>query len=162
MSGSIEQVYGRPVVPNTPASGYREGLGPCSREVQVGSLVAVFAIVMGIGIAGLWTMDILRSPEVDRSRGLLARDDSPGGSRLVPHWLAEYATAATLVVAGIGLLTGWSLGEPLALVGLGALAYTSLNSLGWVLARPERRPYGVPMVVGLVGGLASVAVILAT
>lgn len=126
----------------------------------MGTVVASFATVMGIGIAGIWMIDIVRSPEIDRTRGLRAATDGPGGNRLLPPWIAEYATAATLVVAGVGLLGSWSLAEPLMLVGLGALAYTSMNSLGWVLARPERRPYGVPMLVGLIGGVVSIVALL--
>ena len=42
-------------------------------------LVGVFMLVMGAGIAGIWTVDIVRSPEVDRTRGILrARDRSNG------------------------------------------------------------------------------------
>ena len=35
------------------------------------SLVGVFILVMGAGIAGIWTVDIVRSPEVDRARGIV-------------------------------------------------------------------------------------------
>jgi hypothetical protein len=124
--------------------------------------VGLFMLVMAIGIAGLWSVDIVRSPEVDRSRGLArARDRS--GSLLLPHWIAEYGTAAALLVGGLGLVLGWAPAAWawLVPVGLGALAYTSCNSLGWVLADRSRLPYGVPMAVGLVGSLVSLALLLA-
>ena len=126
------------------------------------SVVAAFMIVMGIGIAGWWTLDIRRSPEVDRTRGILRARDRSTGSLLVPHWMAEYATALLLVAGGIGLAFvtapgAWSSVVP---IGLGALAYTSLNSLGWVLADRSRAAYAIPMLIGLMGALASIGLLL--
>ena len=74
------------------------------------TIVALFMVVMAVGMAGMWTVDILRSPEIDRSRGLLrARDRN--GSVMFPHWLAEYGTAVMLLVGGLGLLLGWPWGS---------------------------------------------------
>ncbi len=129
----------------------------------MGLLVGLFMVVMGIGIAGMWTVDMTRSPEVDRTRGLLRARDRSNGSLLAPHWLAEYATATLLVIGGLGLLLAddsgpWTLAVP---VSLGALAYTSCNSLGWVLADRTRSAYGIPMAVGLVGAVVGLALIVA-
>jgi hypothetical protein len=127
------------------------------------SLVGVFMLVMGAGIAGIWTIDIVRSPEVDRTRGFLRARDRSNGSLLVPHWVAEYATALILLAGGIGLLfaTGPGAWSWLVPIGLGALAYTSLNSLGWVLADRSRAAYGIPMAIGLVGAIASIGLLVA-
>ena len=127
-----------------------------------GALVAVFMIAMGIGMAAIWTIDIARSPEVDRARGLLRARDRSTGSLLVPHWLAEYGTAALLVVGGAGLVLGIGAGPWTWLVGLGlgALAYSSLNSLGWALADRGRFAYAVPMIVGLVGAFVSLGLLV--
>jgi len=127
------------------------------------ALVAVFMLVMGVAMVAIWTIDIARSPDVDRSRGLLRARDRSTGSLLVPHWLAEYGTAALLVGGAIGLLLHWAVGSWMWLVaaGLGALAYSSLNSLGWALADRTRLAYAVPMVVGLVGALISIGLLLA-
>ena len=127
------------------------------------SLVGVFMLVMGAGIAGIWTLDIVRSPEVDRTRGILRARDRSNGSLLVPHWMAEYATALLLLAGGIGLVFAtppgaWSWLVP---IGLGALAYTSLNSLGWVLADQSRAGYGIPMAIGLIGAIASIGLLIA-
>ncbi len=127
------------------------------------SLVGVFMLVMGAGIAGIWAVDIARSPEVDRTRGLLRARDRSNGSLLLPHWMAEYATALLLLAGGIGLVFAtapgaWSWLVP---IGLGALAYTSLNSLGWVLADRSRAAYGIPMAIGLVGAIASIGLLIA-
>ncbi len=127
------------------------------------SLVGVFMLVMGAGIAGIWTIDIVRSPEVDRTRGILRARDRSNGSLLVPHWIAEYATALLLLAGAFGLLLAtapgaWSWLVP---IGLGALAYTSLNSLGWVLADRSRAAYGIPMAIGLIGAIASIGLLVA-
>lgn len=77
----------------------------------------------------------------------------------MPHWVAEYGTALTLLIGASGLLFDWNAGRSVALVALGGLAYTSVNSLGWVLADRSRLPYGVPMLAGLVGALISIIII---
>lgn len=125
------------------------------------TVVGIFLMAMGLGIAWIWTMDITRSPEIDRSRGYIrARDRA--GSVLLPHWIAEYGTAILCLVAGLTLVLGWTSTPwtwtvPLA---LGALAYTSLNSLSWVLADRARLAYGVPMAVGLTGALIGTLLLL--
>lgn len=124
-------------------------------------IVGLFMVVMGIGIAGIWTIDIMRNPEIDRSRGLVrARDRA--GSVMLPHWIAEYATAALCLVGGIALVLGWTSGPAPSLVpvALGALGYTSLNSLSWVLADRSRWSYMIPMAIGLVGALIGILSLL--
>ena len=125
--------------------------------------VGVFMLVMGAGIAGIWTIDIVRSPEVDRTHGIVRARDRSNGLFLVPHWIAEYATALLLVAGGIGLVLGIAAGawSWLVPIGLGALAYTSLNSLGWVLADRSRAAYGIPMAIGLNGAIVSIGLLVA-
>jgi hypothetical protein len=127
------------------------------------TLLGLFMLVMGVGIAALWTVDIVRSPEVDRSRGIARARDRSTGSLLLPHWMAEFATAVLLVVGGVGLVLTTAPGAWtwLAAVGLGALAYTSINSLGWVLADRSRAAYGIPMAIGLVVAIASIVMLTA-
>jgi len=124
-------------------------------------IVGLFMIIMGIGIAGMWTIDILRNPEIDRSHGFVrARDRS--GSVMLPHWVAEYATAMLCLTGGSALVLGWT-AVPwswLVPIALGALGYTSLNSLSWVLADRSRLTYGLPMLVGLVGALIAIVPLL--
>ena len=116
-------------------------------------VIAWLMILMGAAIAGIWTRDILAGEKVDRSAGVLrARDED--GSLFLPHWVAEDTTAALLVAGGIGLLadSGWA--QAVTGLGLGALFYTSVNSLGWALAEKDRYPYAVPMAVGVVVAVA--------
>ena len=115
--------------------------------------IAVLMMVMGVGIAGVWTRDILAGELVDLSEGLFQARDGDDGSLLWLHWLAEYTTAACLTVGGIGLLSDSAWGGPLAGFALGALFYTSVNSLGWALARRERRAYSAPMIAGVLVSL---------
>lgn len=123
------------------------------------TLVAVFMLGMAVAIAGVWTADIVRGTRIDRSRGLLrARDDE--GSLLVPHWIAEYGTAAGLLVGAVGLLATTPWATPVAAAALGALLYTSVNSLGWAVAEQSRRAYALPMAVGAVGGVGALAALL--
>jgi hypothetical protein len=124
-------------------------------------VVGVFMVVMGIGITGIWTVDIVRNPAIDRSRGLLRARDATG-SVMAPHWIAEYATALLCLIGGLGLVLGWtsSVWSWTVALALGALAYTSLNSLSWVLADRSRLPYGVPMTIGLIGALVAIVLLL--
>jgi hypothetical protein len=126
------------------------------------SVVAVFMLVMAVGMAGIWTVDMLQSPEIDRSRGLIRSRDR-NGSVMAPHWLAEYGTAAMLFVGGLGLLLAWPSGPWAWLIpaALGALAYTGLNSQAWVLADRSRAAYGIPIGVGFLGAVAALALIVA-
>ena len=50
---------------------------------------------------------------------------------IAAHLIAEAATAVVLIIAGVGLLgrRGWA--APVALVGLGMLVYTVINSSGY-------------------------------
>jgi hypothetical protein len=124
-------------------------------------LVAVFTGIMGAAMGGVWTRDILGGVGFDASGGLLRARERDTDDLMIWHWLAEYGTSITLVAGAILLLADAALAVPVTLVGLGALLYTSTNSLGWALARPERRAYAIPMLVGLIGGLVSALVLLA-
>jgi hypothetical protein len=123
--------------------------------------IAAFMIMMGVGITVIWTRDIVTGTQFDHSRGRRhARDDD--GSLLLPHWVAEYATAVGLLIGAAGLLadTGWA--AVVTPAALGGLWYTSTNSLGWAMAQSDRRTYAIPMVIGLVGSTICLITLLAT
>jgi len=112
-------------------------------------VIAGLLILMGVAIAGVWTRDIIAGEKVDLSRGVFQARDWEEGPLLWPHWLAEYATALLLISGGIALLADAGWGSPPAALALGALFYSSTNSLGWALADRDRYSYAVPMVIGI-------------
>lgn len=124
-------------------------------------VVPTLLIVTGIAMGAIWTRDILAGDQVDLSRGLFAARDREAGTLYWPHWLSEYGTALLLIVGGIGLFTDGAWAPVIAAVATGALLYTSTNSLGWAFARPERRPYAAPMLIGVLVGIVSTAFLLA-
>lgn len=126
------------------------------------TVIAVSLLIMGVGIAGVWTRDIVSGEYVDVSMGLFAARDPDSGTLFWPHWLAEYGTAAALVISAVGLLADADWAKGLAGISAGALVYTSMNSLGWALSRRERFGYAVPMVAGFVVGIAACVALLAS
>jgi hypothetical protein len=114
------------------------------------TVIAVLMMLMGAGIAGVWTIDIVKGDKVNLGDGVLQAREGDTGSLLWPHWVAEYTTALLLLVGGGGVLAGTGWARVPAGFALGALFYTSVNSLGWVLADRRRSAYGAPMVVGIV------------
>lgn len=117
--------------------------------------IPILMIVMGAGIAGIWTRDIMAGTYADVRDGVFTARDPDSGSLLFPHWVAEYGTAVLLVVGAVGLLADTTWSATVSAIGAGALFYTSTNSLGWSLARPDRRPYAAPMAVGVGVALAT-------
>ena len=79
-----------------------------------------------------------------------------------PSPASEYTAALGLRIGGAGLLAGTRWAGLESAAALGALWYTSANSLGWALALRDRRPYAIPMVVGLVGSSTCLVALLAT
>jgi len=122
--------------------------------------VAVGMIIMGIGIAGIWTRDLLGGEAVELSAGVFAAREEGSGSLFWPHWIAEFTTAVFLIVGGVGLLAdaGWA--ATISALALGALLYTSTNSLGWAFAQRDRFPYAVPMLLGDLVAIAGLVVLL--
>ena len=87
------------------------------------TFVGWFEIVIGVGVAGLWATLLAthQVPEVAEGR----RD-------IWFHIGAEILTAALLIAAGIAVLTlGSQAAAVVAAIGLGALAYTTINSPGY-------------------------------
>jgi hypothetical protein len=120
-------------------------------------VIAIFMVVTGLGISGIWTADIVGGKFSDRGSFFEWRE---GENMLWPHICAEYLTSAALITGGIGLFAAkeWALNVSFA--ALGALPYTAINSSGWVLAKKERIGYGVPMWISLTGAIVSFAVLL--
>lgn len=123
-------------------------------------LVAIFGGVMGAAMAGIWARDILSGHGYDAPHGLLRAREADSDDLMIWHWAAEFGTAFVLIAGAFLIMINAALAEPIMLLGLGGLMYTSTNSLGWSLAAPERAPYVYPMAGGLIGAIVSAAVLV--
>lgn len=109
------------------------------------TLIGIALVVVGFGLAAYWAGFAL-------GRGNLPQGiwTVRGSTLVVFHLAAEFVTAFLAVVGGIGLLRGRGWGLATAFTALGALLYTSLNTLGWATLNAPR------MVPVLAGGLVAV------
>ena len=112
-------------------------------EVVVASYCVAVALVMALW----WGMEI--------RNGALNRPDR-SRAEIALHLAAELATAVVLAVGGIVLAQGGT--RSLALVGLGMLMYTVIQSPGYFLARHEL----APVVMFAVLAVLTIAAIVAT
>jgi hypothetical protein len=112
-------------------------------------VILILFIITGTAMAVIWTKDIISNPEIDTSGGFFNARDKDSGNLYWPHWLAEYATAVLLVISPVLIFLKIEIGAELLPFAVGALFYTSLNSLGWAFARKERFAYAFPMLFGL-------------
>ena len=111
------------------------------------SFPAIFAIVVGLLMIGQWTLTIVRGqvpgPEDDAVAGR-------GPVEMMFHWIAEFATAIALIVSGLGLLLGWTVGPAIFLVACGMLIYAMVNSAGYFAQLRQWAPvvmFGVILVL---------------
>lgn len=116
-------------------------------------LIATFAGIIGAAMAGIWARDIISGHGFDAPHGLLRAREADSDDLMIWHWAAEFGTALLLIAGAFLLLANAAIAEPVMLIALGALMYTSTNSLGWSLAAPERRPYVIPMAIALIGAI---------
>ncbi|MBN1140039.1 MAG: hypothetical protein JXM73_25950 [Anaerolineae bacterium] len=109
-----------------------------------------YAILVGIGMIGQWGFSLAtrRVPEI-----------ATEPFRISFHLAGEFLTAATLIAAGLGLLTGASWGRPAFLVALGMLLYTIVVSPGYFAQRREWPMVGMFAVL-FVLALLSLALVL--
>mgnify|MGYP001813918839 CR=1 FL=1 len=123
-------------------------------------LVAIFAGLIGAAMAGIWARDIMSGHGYDAPHGLLRAREADSDDLMIWHWAAELGTAFVLIAGAFLIMINAALAEPIMLIGLGGLMYTSTNSLGWSLAAPERSPYVWPMAIGLIGAIVSATVLI--
>ena len=123
-------------------------------------LVAIFAGIMGAAMAGIWAREIMSGHGYDAPDGLLRAREADSDDLMIWHWAAEFGTAFVLIAGAFLIMINAALAEPIMLLGLGGLMYTSTNSLGWAWAAPERAPYVWPMAGGLIGGIISATVLI--
>lgn len=94
-------------------------------------VAAAFALLVAVLVTGLWVLSLARGavPELVTE---------PRAIRL--HILAEFGMAALLAVGGILELAGHGAGEPILLLGFGAVLYSIVNSSGHYAERRQRAP----------------------
>jgi len=98
-------------------------------------LVGVILLLVGLAMILFWA-DFISSGGLDQ--GLATVDNNVF---IVPHILAEVLTALLAIVGGFGLFIGRGWGMATALVALGGILYTSVNSLSHSLRNaPELTP----------------------
>jgi len=118
-------------------------------------IIPFYMILQGIIFFALW---IPRFRDGTFQTGFFhAREN---GVLFWPHVFAEFLTAIGLIVAGFLLVLEYLQGKSIGLIALGALAYTSLNSLNWALAERRRYLLAFPMIFGLVGSIISILVLV--
>jgi hypothetical protein len=103
---------------------------------------AIFSILVGVLMIGQWILSLAsrKVPEMVTETRAIGF-----------HLAAEFLTAIFLIIAGIALLAQSLLGYPLALLALGMLVYTSINSAGYFAQR------GQWLVVMMFGGILILA-----
>lgn len=90
-------------------------------------VVGVILILIGFAIIAYWVNFAYRG---NMPQGLWTVENN---QYIVFHQAAEYLMALLAIVGGIGLLAGRGWGMATSLVALGALLYTSVNSLAFSL-----------------------------
>jgi hypothetical protein len=119
------------------------------------SIIPIFTIIIGLGIAGLWIKDIIGG----RFKGNFFKWQD-GDNVMWPRISVEFLTAIMLLMSGVGTLlnAGWA--QVLTFFSLGAIFYASFDSLGWAFAKKGRWAYTILMLVGLVGSVTFIAIII--
>jgi hypothetical protein len=86
------------------------------------NLAAIYAIIVGVGMIGQWTMSYLNKqiPELKTEP-----------YRIAFHLFGEMATAVILIVAGIAVLTSQPWALPVYILAMGMLFYTVIVSPGY-------------------------------
>ncbi len=115
-------------------------------------------LITGIGIGTVWTLDLISQKNINMNGNIFRARDKGTNQVMWPHLLAEYGTAACAIVSAVGLYRNDPWAESMTLVTSGLMAYTSVNSMAWVVSEKGRFAYAVPMMVGLASaGISIVA-----
>lgn len=112
-------------------------------------IIAFILIMTGIAMIIIWIIDINENPEVDMTGGFFRAREKNSNNIFWFHITAELITAILLIMAGIIIVLKAERLIPLVFLSLGALFYSSLNSLGWVFACQHRKKYAFPIITGL-------------
>jgi peptidoglycan/LPS O-acetylase OafA/YrhL len=102
--------------------------------MKIRNIIAIYSLLIGILMIGMWSMVILTGqvPEI-----------SIKPAEIMLHLIAEFITAFLLIGGGISLLKKIKIGYNLNLVALGMLLYTLIVSPGYYLQRGDLTFVGV-------------------
>ena len=115
--------------------------------------VVFVCVAAGVGIAGLWTLLIVRRNVPELSQGLAS---------IRFHIAAEFLMAAALLLGGLALWIGAPWAPPIAAAALGGALYSSINSPGYYADRGQRSMVLMFGLVALFIGTALLAIILSS
>jgi len=107
--------------------------------ISANSLVAVYAILVGLSMIGMWAY-------------LLLTDQVPASEKpwaITFHLIAEFSTAVLLIVSGAGLWLNSEWAKRLSLISLGMLLYSVVASPGYY-AQKNNLPMVVMFVVFII------------
>ena len=85
---------------------------------------AIFAIIVGISMLGMWVVFYL-------TNNISELETKP--IELTFHLIAEFITAFLLIIAGVGVLNSTAWGYNLYLIATGMVLYTMIMSPGYFL-----------------------------
>jgi hypothetical protein len=122
---------------------------PLGQSSHMRTVAAAYCITIGIFMVAWWSVDL--------RRGALRRGDR-APVEIGLHLGAELASAAMLVVGGVVLLT--TNASSIALIALGMLLYTVIQSPGYFIARKEIAPAAMfgALLVLTIGALLAIGV----
>lgn len=114
------------------------------------SFPSIFAILVGSMMIGWWLLSYVRRQIPDLETEPYA---------IGFHLAGEFATAITMVIAGIGLWVDQSWGNWLFLVAAGMLTYTVIVSPGYFIQR-GRWPLAIMFALLLAASIISIALLI--
>lgn len=106
-------------------------------------------LITGIGIGTVWTLDLISQKNINMNGSIFKARDKSTNQLIWPHLVAEYSTATVSIISAVGLYNNKNWAKPLSLIASGLVAYTSVNSMSWVLSEKGRYAYAIPMMIGL-------------
>lgn len=124
-------------------------------------IISFFMLMIGCAMMILWIMEMFNNPEVDMSAGFFRAREKQSNNIFWFHIVAELITAVLLVASGIILVMRDENLYPVAYFALGALFYSSLNSMGWAFAYRERYNYAYPIIGGFMLSVIAIIVLIA-
>ena len=108
----------------------------------------------------IWITNLSKNPDIDLSPGFFKAREKDSRNLFWFHIVAELLTGTILIISGIILISRDVNAYPFVHFALGALFYSSLNSLGWAFAYREWYLYAIPMTIGLLVSLASIIILI--